>query len=172
MKNLKWFLCIIVISLCTSLNAQKSQLFTSIYAQNSYSNTVYFSMQPRDLGIGFRYDHEFKNFGLYTSLTKGRYKFDNYNYSDDYIKNHVKATIGVIFNGMKFDQGREYVNFNLGLSYHTYGERKLESTDIDARVYKPVSFEIGTLFKVNRFAFAARTDILKWEVCFDLGLSF
>ena len=121
-----------------------------VYAQNVVSLTF----QPTDLGYGLRYDHLFKDFGLYTGLTKGEYRLDEF-----YIKDHYKVSLGAAV-------PCQYSYLSAGLSYHRYGARYGDFS----KALDPVSFDLGCGVILGRFNIAFRMDFLKGEGCFDFGI--
>jgi hypothetical protein len=121
-------------------------------------NSVYVALQPSDMGVGLRYDHQFNKVGIYTSLTRGNYNFDG-----GYIKNHIKVSLG----------GIVYLNdafVTFGTSYHRYGDRLLPET-FNRKVFHPFSPEIGTGIVINHFTSALRVDF-KMDVSIDIGYKF
>ena len=116
---------------------------------------VSLSFQPVDIGLGVRYDHLFKNFGLYTSVSKGSYKVDD----NIYIKDHYKISGGI-------EVPTENGFISGGISYHKYGERK---GDIRQMIFNPVSIEFGGGVFIGRFVCSIRMDFVKWEPTIDIG---
>ena len=114
-------------------------------------NSLYLSYQPCDAGLGLRYDKEFNRAGFYSSVTKGNYRFN-----DDYVKDHYKASAGLIYDKM-----------TIGLSYHKYGESKGEFMKLS-----PMSIEIGAKASFKWFVCALRFDPVKGEGTWDFGINF
>lgn len=121
-----------------------------VYGQNVISLTF----QPTDLGYGLRYDRLLRDYGFYSSISHGSYKFD-----DKYIKNHYKAAIGVT---IPIDDS--YVS--AGINAHNY--RGVCGTF--GKALDPVSFELGAGVLLGRFNVAFRMDFLKGEGCIDFGI--
>jgi hypothetical protein len=119
----------------------------SLFAQN----TLYLSFQPCDLGAGLRYDRQIKNIDLYTSLTKG-----NYRIADNFIKDHYKASAGVVIRNISF-----------GLSYHKYGE--IQGTFNRMTKY---SCEFGGKTTFDKWSVALRFDPIKFEGTAEIGIKF
>jgi len=128
-------------------------LFLFVPFMLSAQSTIFAVYQPTDRGLGLRYDYQGEGLGVYTSLTKGSYQFN-----DSYVKNHRKIAIGGI-----------YKAFSLGLSYHKYGEIMGNFRD---RGLKPYSFEIGGKVKADRLCVGIRFDFLKGEGSADVGFNF
>jgi hypothetical protein len=133
-------------------------LFFLIAGISWSQNSLYVVLQPSDIGTGLRYDHQFNKVGLYTSLTRGEYRFDN-----GYIKNHIKASFGgIVYLKDSF--------FTFGTSYHHYGDRLLPET-FNTDVFHPFSLEIGMGIVINHFTSALRVDF-KMDVSIDIGYKF
>lgn len=137
----------------------------SLMAQRHHP-TLYILFQSADFGTGIRGDYYINRLGLYSSVSyggSGLYgRFD--------IKNHTKITTGVLlpmpdYDGITFD-------ITAGINYHILRYSMPENLLLDPRVYNPWSFELGTTFKLKRFALGMRTDILRWEPCVDIGIKF
>ena len=130
-------------------------------------NALSFNFQVTDLGMGIRYDHKFFKTGIYTSFTKGNYKFWEF-----YIKDHYKYTIGIT----KFKQ--DNIFFSGGLTYNWYGNRYLP-VNFNKFVLFPLSFELG-MGVFEKLSSASREgiftdiqfDFIKWESTISLGLMF
>ena len=121
-------------------------------------NTIYLTWQPVDMGLGIRYDRQFKEVGIYTSLSKGEYRFDT-----GYIKDHYKAALG----------GIAYIKdsfLSAGFNLHKYGE----NVGVNEQVLYPVSFEVGIGLRLNpeKWSIALRLDPVKWDSSIDFGLRF
>lgn len=119
----------------------------------SAQNTIFAVYQPTDRGIGLRYDYQNEGLGVYTSLTKGSYRF-----IESYVKNHRKIAIGGVYRA-----------FSFGLSYHKYGEIK---GHFNQRGLKPFSFEVGGKVKADKLCVGIRADFLKGEGSADIGFNF
>jgi hypothetical protein len=121
-------------------------------------NTIYLTWQPVDMGLGIRYDRQFKEVGLYTSLSKGEYQFD-----EGYIKDHWKAALG----------GIAYIKdafLSAGFNLHSYGE----NSGVNPDVLYPISFEVGLGLRLSpeKWSVALRLDPVKWDSSIDVGLRF
>ena len=125
--------------------------YTSVYAQK---NIISATFQPTDLGYGIRYDRLFKDFGLYSGLTRGEYRVDEF-----YIKDHYKVAFGVT---TPIDDSY----LSIGLSCHKYGAIYGDF----CKALSPVSFEVGAGVFLGRFNVAFRMDFLKGEGCVDFGI--
>jgi hypothetical protein len=131
------------------------------------NNTVYLTYQPTDCGYGLRYDRKIKNFGVYTSISKGTYKVDD-GIKINYRKKHYKATLGCLF----------YVNktsnyLSLGLDYNKYGRIDKYGIIFEKEISSILSFELGggvRIFKL--FNIGIRADLLTGESAIDVGISF
>jgi hypothetical protein len=118
----------------------------------SSANIIY---QTSDYGIGLR----FETHNIYASVIKGTYK-----YPCVYIKNHVKYALGYY---IPF----EYAYLTAGLTYHTYS-KPIDYGLFNRGVLKPISFELGFLYKYKRFNIGCSTDVLKWDGSILLGFNF
>lgn len=116
-------------------------------------HTAFVSYQPTDAGIGLRYDYQPGKIGLYTSVSRGNYRFGEW-----YVNNHRKVAAGILYKG-----------FSAGLSYHKYGTMEGR---FNSRGLKPYSFEVGGKGEVNRFVVGIRFDFLKGEGVCDIGYRF
>ena len=151
------FMFVTILLFTTKCNAQPS---------NKQPNAIYLAFQPRDLGVGVRYDHSFNGVGAYTSITYG-----NYNIAEDtYIKDHIKSTIGISI------PMRDYMTwhyaFNAAINYHIWGDVSKDGLQLDSKIFNPWSFELGLSVKMAHFAIGLRTDIMRWEPCVDIGIPF
>lgn len=122
----------------------------------SAQNVISVSFQPIDMGMGLRYDREFRNFGLYISQAKGDFRAD-----EIYLNDHIKTSLGVT---LPLSDG----NISLGVSHHLYGKNNIE----DKRVLCPYSFEFGGSSRIGRINTGVRFDFIKGESVFDLGYAF
>lgn len=131
-------------------------------------NTLYLIFQPGDLGLGVRYDRRISQFGVYSSLSRGRYRLGN----DEYIKNHFKFALGGLFylRETPFDDANGFLIF--GPSYHTYGKKSYIPGTVNEKVFRPLSIEAGMGARKGHFCGSIRADPLKWEGSMDLGISF
>lgn len=140
-------------------------------AQNRYPkrpNTLYFMLQPGDLGFGIRYDRKISPLGLYSSFSRGNYRFGN----GAYIKNHLKIALGGKIYGkcMDFNGSRGFLS--RGILYHTYGEKNYDPIFINPKGTKHFSGEFGGGVDFERFSGALRFDPFKWEGSWDFGIKF
>ena len=129
----------------------------------SQNNSLYLSVQPSDFGVGMRYDRMNDVTGGYATITWGNYK-----YPFGYINDHWKATAGALIL-ISTEFGNTYMSG--GMAYHHYGEKNF-MTEIKESSFNPISFELGFKWDMRKFVISARTDILKWETCFDIGFNF
>jgi hypothetical protein len=134
-------------------------------------STLYVSIPYFDKGLGIRYDYDWRIIGLYGGVTISNYWLNNDH--TDYIKDHLKATIGttLLLPEHQLDN-LVRVGINIGLNYHQTGMTNTDWLQINEIIYKNWSFELGTTVKFNTFAISVRTDILRWEPCLDLGIQF
>jgi hypothetical protein len=139
---------------CLSLSAQQ------------YKNSILLTYSPQDNGIGLRYDHMIKNYGLYISSSYGNY--NGYDMNDQYyrIEDHIKLAVGGM---IKSNSSPTY--FLLGLSYHKYGNMLL-TPGINKDAFMPLSIEFGVSADINQVKAGFRMDPIKWERCFEIGLNF
>jgi hypothetical protein len=89
-----------------------------IIRQNPLYNEVAVCFQLNDLGIGVRYDRFFKLFGVYGSVTHGKYV---------YIEEHTKAAVGIttkIFEDVTYMSFGVVRHFNKGVSEDPWFDRK------------------------------------------------
>jgi len=131
----------------------------NIYCQK---NTFYASAQPVDLGYGIRYDRKIDNFGVYASMSKGKYKIPE----EFYIEKHIKLSLGGIAYS-KYD----CTFLSYGFNYNIYGDYFLSDNTSRMTTY-PVSIELGAGVLFPRMSMAVRLDMLKWESSIDLGIRF
>jgi hypothetical protein len=155
------------------MTEDSAKYFSSKYAdlpktKIEEKNSLYLVLQPCDLGFGLRYDRRISpRWGVYSSLSKGNYKFEN----GDYINDHNKIALGGLFYLNKNSDGSQGF-FSGGLSHHTYGRRLCSPGIIDERVLKPISIEFGGGINVEKIRGALRFDFIKKEGSCDLGFSF
>lgn len=147
----------IVLLLCISINVESQS------RSEKPSPIIYVAYQPADHGIGVRGDYYLNDIlGTYGSLTYGTWgAYDKVGF-----KNHVKGTIGGMFNFSR--HGGDYYRATAGVNFHYTGVDEgsfAETIDLN-----PVSFEVGITVRYSRFAIAFRTDILRWEPCVDIGI--
>jgi hypothetical protein len=163
MKN-KLLLALILLTLMTRVVAQDITSNKIVVKLNS----VYTSIQPVDLGVGIRYDRYLKNFGTYSSISKGNYWFDRDH--TNYIRDHIKITVGV---SIYLPEYREAISdFTIGVNYHLWNNVNTNNVNINQNIFNPWSLELGVTNKVKRLAIGLRTDILRWEPCLDIGYNF
>lgn len=133
-------------------------------------NTVYFSFQPTDLGVGLRFDHRInENFGVYGSAAYGQYRLP----AGGYIKDHLKFAFG----GMKYmppnkDNGSVF-HFGGGFVHDLYGETNITVDNFNADVLRPISFEcIVGIKTLSNFTLGIRFNFFKVESAIDVGYTF
>ena len=139
---------------------------------NVKHNSLYVALQPFDYGLGLRYDYTFKQLGLYTSISHGNYWFDTSH--TQYIKDHNKYTLGISWLFPKEWGKLNTFSINGGINYHTVGsyDTSMIYNLNDDILYNQLSYELGCTVKFPKFAMGIRTDIPRWEPCFDFGISF
>jgi len=137
----------------------KKCLFIMLFSVSSLlmmaQQTVYVAFTPGDRGAGVRYDYKW----LYAAVTKGAYYFNSCN---NYIKNHYKCAVGVIYNDV----------VTVGLTYHQYRNRQVEAVKINRSALLPLSFELGVVQRFKWVSVGFTIDVLKWEGCVCLGFNF
>ena len=80
--------------------------------------------------------------------------------------------------GYKLDLTKEigssvFSHFSGGLVYHYYGEKDVYGFEInEPEAFFPVSVELGTGIRVDRFVAGFRFDVLKFEGVIDIGITF
>lgn len=121
----------------------------------SAQNVISVSFQPIDMGMGLRYDREFKTLGVYVSQSLGQYRAE-----DLYINNHQKTALGIT---VPLSEGR----LSIGINRHSYGDNNIE----DKRVLNPYSAEIGGSTRINKINIGIRIDMIKGEGCIDIGIA-
>jgi len=126
-------------------------------------NTLYLTFQPADLGLGIRYDRRISQFGVYSSLSRGKYRLGN----DEYINNHFKFALG----GLLYLKENLFNNstgfLSLGIPYHSYGEKSYEPGSINEKIFKPLSIEFGGGVRKRNLGAAIRFDPFKGEGSMD-----
>uniref|UniRef100_A0A6M3LV31 Outer membrane protein beta-barrel domain-containing protein n=1 Tax=viral metagenome TaxID=1070528 RepID=A0A6M3LV31_9ZZZZ len=125
---------------------------------------LHLAVSTADMGLGYRIDHRFGDYGIYTSAIKGNYRFDE----NIYIKDHVWISFG----GMKFlDDSPFSAQFiSAGINYHSYGEKAFPEGFINTSVFAPVSAEIGCGLRFKRFSTAINIDLMKMDVNINFGI--
>lgn len=130
----------------------------------SQSADMYLSYQPADHGFGARGDFYFsERIGTYCSLSYGDWGLLRY----VGLRRHSKATIGILIPVKRYYTDQR-VTGTIGFNYHRAA--KTPTCDVD---YGNYSFELGVSFNIkDRIRLGLRTDILHWEPCIDLGVTF
>lgn len=142
-------------------------LLTCVYSYSQYRkiphpDAIMLSYQPTDNGIGLKYEHSYPGVGVYGSVSYGNWGlYKRYN-----LDHHIKSSIGVLV-PMRDYLGYKY-DFTAGINYH-YIHGNGDDL-LNPKIYNPFSFELGVSVKLNKFAIAIRTDILRWEPCVDVGI--
>lgn len=134
MKNK--ILILFLFLICTFLQAQ---------------NTISLILQPIDLGLGLRYDHQIRDISIYTSVSKGHYKD---------VK-HIKTSLGV----SHCLKTGPYIS--IAATYHNYTNK---SDVLPEKVYNPISFDFGSGFKFKRVMIGFIYDPLKREGGLNFGI--
>ena len=150
----------LLLTICSRTQAQ-------CFKQPVHPNTIYLAVQPIDIGLGIRYDYHINRLGLYNSITYG----DLYLYRHNGIKNHVKVTTGISLPLRDYNTG--YFDATIGINYHYSDPRPLPNNwwySLLKEYSRIWSFELGLSVKFKYFAIAVRTDIPRWEPCFDFGI--
>ena len=131
--------------ICISLTANSQD--------RGHKNTIFFTFQPEDNGIGLRYDHRFDKIGVYSSFSKGDYYFSDAFRGKGHIKDHYKTAIGASC------MSSHGTSITLGVSYHKYGEKSLEHLyfDLNDKVFNPFSAEFGVYALLGRLSAGLRS---------------
>lgn len=139
----------------------------SIQWREKPPGAIYLAWQPSDMGLGIRGDvHATWWLGFYGSASYGQW----YLYKWSGLDKHFKGTLGVLV-PWKDWKGNQH-DWSIGLNYHWVSGEVIPS-DIfhdDPRLQSPWSFEVGLTIKMPRFTMAFRTDVIRWEPCFDIGI--
>ena len=161
---MKKVIILLLISMSASVMAQHKP------GQNlfMYQNTAYLVLQPGDLALGIRYDHQFNDFGMYGSIAKGSYHLRD----GGYINEHYKAALGYMMHLPNHIGSLTYNTFSWGITYHTYNHKQFYTEAINPVNLRPFSFELGVGGGINHFNTAIRFDVLKHEGCVDVGFAF
>jgi len=130
-------------------------------------NSIYATLEPTDLGLGLRWDYRINTkFGLYGNVMRG-----NYYFGTGYLKNHWKYSLGSLYYLPREEWYSQFLS--IGINYSTYGELLDEYLEIDHRVFKPVSFDLGWGVMFDRgFSVSLSWDVLKHESVIGLGWNF
>ncbi len=128
----------------TNGQAAEKDYFSNFYAdcmplRIEKPHVLYFTFQPTDAGIGLSLEKRLSKFGVYCAGSWGNYNLLNGNY----IKNHVKVTVGgTAYLEKDFTKG--YTDFFIGgISYSHYGEKHYPDGMIDESKLRPLSIELG-----------------------------
>jgi hypothetical protein len=147
---MKKLLCIALFGLSLAVTGQKQSL--------------YFAFAPVDLGVGVRYDHYFKDNGLYIAGSYGNYKL-----SYGYIHDHYKVSFGALLRTPALD---EATYLSIGVCLHKYGEYQLPQDYDLTKIFSPFSYEVGAGAYVGRVIVGFRIDLYKWDSSIDIGFKF
>ena len=109
---------------------------------------------PIENGIGIRVDQKYSDLGAYCSLSYG-----NYTYKPNFVKNHLKLTVG----GIKY---LEYSYVGAGLSGNYYGGYSLTNVN-KQRILIPISMELCCGVKIDRFVWGLSVDIIKYDIALN-----
>jgi len=140
--------------------------FIVLAATAQKRNVVYLCFQPNNLGYGLRYDYYFNDIGIYGSLTHGAYTF-----SEGYIKDHTKATLGMTFLNRRKTIDTDYNFLSIGASYNVYRELEYDKT-YNRAVFHPLAVEVGAGTLIKWFSVAFRYELVKSNVSLDIGIRF
>lgn len=125
-----------------------------------YSQTIYVSFAPTDLGIGARYDILDKNeIGLYTGLAKGIYQ------DPEGKIHHYKTEFGI----KAYPEKERKTFITAGISLNHYN--KVNKEAYHPYTFKPISISLGAGANIDRFSCAFRFDPVKWESTIDVGIN-
>ena len=168
----KIVLVLVLIFNLSALYSQCGGYFNACEKPIIKHHSLYVALQPFDYGLGLRYDYTFNHVGLYTSISYGNYWLNSDH--TQYIKDHVKYTLGLLYQFPKEYYAQWLFTANTALNYHTIGSYEVDQiyNINDMVLHNQLSFELGCTVKFKCFALGVRTDILRWEPCFDIGLSF
>lgn len=141
-------------------------LFSSLYGQEFKG--IYGVFQPLDIGVGVRADLQIGDNEYYTSISYGNGGV----YREYWLKDHYKVSAGYMF--LLSDRGSEYDCWLTGgLNFHIVNNMyEYEHPTLNKIIYSPISFELGTTARINKFLFGVRTDIIRWEPCVDFSYNF
>jgi hypothetical protein len=142
-------------------------LFISSLIISGQNRIICLIYAPTDNGIGFRFDRQISEMGVYGSACWGSYWFRN----GERINNHLKLSAGVV----KYvtSSKKRIINlFSLGLSYHTYGAMSNEYVPTPDHLFFPVSLDLGVGYIINHFNIGWCYDPLKKEVAVNTGYYF
>lgn len=128
-------------------------------------NTISLTFAPTDAGVGFRYDRQLSDYGIYISVSKG-----NYRLGYEWIDNHTKIGLGTVIY-IQSPYNDNIINlFSIGLSYHQYGERNILT--IPNKVFYPISLDLGAGIRMEKTNVGFSIDPIKWEGTVNIGYSF
>jgi len=130
--------------------------------------------QPVDYGIGVRADYYLpKNPDTVVQLP-GFYNSVSYGSGGLYklygLRDHIKISSGVLI-PLRPDPPLRYV-LSAGVNYHSVNRGSPGYLRVNEIILRPWSFEAGLSVYMRRLAFAANTDILRWEPSIGIGIIF
>ena len=123
----------------------------------SAQTTVSVLHTPQNKGWGMRLDQQEGNYGLYASFSYG-----DYEYRYDYIKDFTRLAIGAT-------KHSELSYVGIGVAYNYFGETNLQP---GSRALIPVSIEMCTGTKINRFTFGLAVDVVNFNIGLTAGFKF
>lgn len=133
-------------------------------------NTVYFSFQPTDLGVGLRFDHRIdQNVGLYCSAAYGKYRLP----VGGYIENHLKFAVGAMKYMPPNKDDNSIFHFGAGFVLDQYGETYITVDNFNVDVFRPITAEcIVGIKTLSNFTLGLRFNFFKVESAIDVGYTF
>ncbi|MGY4884469.1 MAG: hypothetical protein ACP5NZ_02720 [Nanobdellota archaeon] len=174
-KTLKKVLSASLIPLAANLTINNSNAQTE---NPNNLNTLHFILQPEDLGWGLRNDYRIPSkekdnfglsrFGIYTSMSAGKYILD----PPDLRKKHIKFGVGGIFYPRKNSLKNLYEFISLGGAYNYYSKLPYLEEYRYGRMLHPFSTEIGIGLRANNFSGFISFDISNAEYTFGAGLVY
>jgi len=169
MKKLFFIITILFLMCYNILSQQNSYSCRRIYNTKQSSNYISINFCTSDYGYGLRYDKNFSNIGIYTSLLYTNLPSDNIKS----INNHIKFEPGlnVIFTNW-FTRDIENFLFT-GISYNYYFNHNtiIYNKNYDITAYKkPVSINIGAGMLVKKIMFGFSANFFTKEFITNFGV--
>jgi hypothetical protein len=147
-------LLFIILTVLTSINTA------------SQVRAIHASLQPVDFGLGVRVDYTLKGTRWYNSLSYGDWGL----YRQFGLRGHIKATAGPLIRIPVRDNYGARFWFSVGVNYHHIMDiSEAQVMFLNPRVFDPISYKLGITLHQGRFTLNVRTDIPRWEPCFDIG---
>ena len=112
---------------------------------------------PMDRGVGLRVDKQIEDYGLYSSVSYGNYK-----YAEAFVNDHFRLTAGAV-------KYLDYSYVGAGISYNSYGDYQFLGKIID-RALIPVSLELCSGVRIGNMIFGLAVDLLKYDIGINIGI--